>query len=266
MIHERIYLDSEERAYIETYVNTDAREEVRDAILVIPGGGYQTVCLDREGECIAVAYAARGLNAFVLNYRVGKDEHYPNQLLDAAKAMAYIKENAEKYNINPDRVFAVGFSAGGHLCGTLATLHGEAEEILGLPRDTARPTGVVLSYPVVTALHNTHRGSFERLLAKPFDEITEEEKMHFSLEMNINKDTSPAFIWHTAEDKVVPPVGSIRLAEAYVRAGAKVELHLYPYGSHGLALSNDVTVAKGQQIQPKAEAWVKEAVEWMKTV
>ena len=267
MIYERIYLDDEKRVYIDAYANTDRRLKPLDAMLVIPGGGYGCVCSDREGEPIALSFLSHGINSFSLNYRTGKDVvKYPDQLVDAAKAMAYVKENAEKYNINPDRVFAVGFSAGGHLCGTLATLHEEAEEILGLPKDTARPTGVVLSYPVVTALHNTHRGSFERLLAKPFDEITEEEKMHFSLEMNINKDTSPAFIWHTAEDKVVPPVGSIRLAEAYVRAGAKVELHLYPYGSHGLALSNDVTVAKGQQIQPKAEVWVKEAVEWMKTV
>ena len=263
MIHERIFLDNEKRTYIDTYVNTDSREKPRDAMLVIPGGGYHQVCLDREGECVAMAYASHGVNSFVLNYRVGVGETYPNQLIDAARAMAHIKQNADKYHIDPDRVFAVGFSAGGHLCGTLATLYREAEELIGLEKDTARPRGVVLAYPVVTALHKTHIGSFEKLLCKPFSEITEEEKKHFSIEENITADTPPAFIWHTAEDAVVPPVGSIRLAEAYCKAGAKVEFHLYPYGPHGLALSNEVTCIEGQ---PKAESWVEEAVEWIKTV
>ena len=267
MIHERIYLDSEERAYIETYVNTDAREEVRDAILVIPGGGYQKVCLDREGECIAVAYAARGLNAFVLNYRVGKDEHYPNQLLDAAKAMAYIKENAEKYNINPDRVFAVGFSAGGHLCGTLATLHEEAEEILGLPKGTARPTGVVLSYAVITAHMPTSRGTYENLLGKAFSDLTEEEKRHFSIEDNVTPDTPPAFIWHTAEDTIVPPFGSLRLAEAYANLGIKVEMHLYPYGPHATATGTYISSAANPvYVDTKIAEWIPDSVAFMKTV
>ncbi len=266
MIYERIYLDDERCVYIDTYANTDTRISPLDAILVIPGGGYGCVCSNREGEPIALAFASHGINAFSLHYRTGAGVKYPDHLVDAARAVAYIKENAVRYHINPDRVFAVGFSAGGHLCGTLATLYREAEELLGLPKDTVRPRGVVLSYPVVTALHKTHNGSFENLLRKPFSEITDEEKKHFSIEENVNADTPPAFIWHTAEDKIVPLFGSIRLAEAYYRAGARVEFHLYPYGAHGLALSNEVTVAEGQPIQPKAQGWVKEAVEWIKTV
>lgn len=263
MIYERIYLDEQKRVYIDTYANTDERLVPLDAILVIPGGGYGCVCSDREGEPIALAFATRAVNAFVLNYRVGEGVKYPDQLIDAARAMAYIKENAKRYHINPERVFAVGFSAGGHLCGTLATLHSEAEELLGLEKDVARPRGVVLSYPVVTALHKTHQSSFAKLLCKPFSEISDEQKRHLSLEENVNADTPPAFIWHTAKDAVVPPIGSLRLARAYCNAGAKVELHLYPYGPHGLALSNDVTCVDGQ---PKAEGWVDAAWEWMKTV
>ena len=267
MIHERIYLDKEEKAYIETYVNTDSRKDPRDAILVIPGGGYHTVCLDREGECVAVAYASRGVNAFVLNYRVGEGVHYPNQLLDAAKAMAYIKENAEKYHINPDRVFAVGFSAGGHLCATLATLHGEAEELLGLPKGVARPRGVVLSYPVITALAPTNEASFQNLLGKPFSEITEEEKKHLSIEENITADTPPAFIWHTAEDKTVPPMGSFRLAEAYALCGVPVEMHLYPYGPHATAVGTYISSGGNPDyIDSKIAEWIPESVAFMKTV
>ncbi len=266
MIHERIYLGKEKKAYIDTYVNTDSRAKARDAILIIPGGGYSHVCLDREGECVAVAYASRGVNAFLLNYRVGEGETYPNQLVDAAMAMAHIKQNSEKYHIDPDRVFAVGFSAGGHLCGTLATLYREAEELLGLPKGTARPRGVVLSYPVITALEPTHVGSFQNLLGKPFFEITEEEKKHLSIEENVTSDTPPAFIWHTAEDTVVPPIGSLRLAEAYALAGVAVELHLYPYGPHATATGTYISSGGNPDyINSKIAEWIPESVAFMKT-
>lgn len=267
MIHERVYFDKEKKAYVETYVNTDSREKVRDAMLIIPGGGYSNVCLDREGECIAIAYASRGVNAFVLNYRVGRDEHHPNQLIDAARAMVYIKENAEKYRIDPERVFAVGFSAGGHLCGMLATLHREAEELLGLEKDAARPHGAVFAYPVVTACMPTNVVSYTNLLGKPFSEITEEQVKHFSIEKNISADTPPAFIWHTAEDTIVPPIASLLLAEAYVEAGVDVECHLYPYGPHATGLGTYISSAGNPNYnQPKVAEWIPESVSWMKTV
>ena len=120
MRFERIYLNNEDkRSYIDTYVQ-DGNVK-RDAMLVIPGGGYCGVCSDREGEPIALEFFAKGYNAFVLNYRAGKaGDVYPSQLLDAAAAMIYIREHEEELCINKDRVFAVGFSAGGHLCGSLA--------------------------------------------------------------------------------------------------------------------------------------------------
>ena len=135
MKHERIYFDkTDERVFLDIYAVTDPLMSKREAMLVIPGGGYSHVCADREGECIALAFAAKGMNAFVLTYSVGQDAVYPRQLLDAARAMAYIKEHAEEYHIDPDRIYGVGFSAGGHLLGTLTTLHGEAEELLGRAR------------------------------------------------------------------------------------------------------------------------------------
>ena len=267
MINERIYLDDQKKSYIDSYVTLDSRIEPRDAILVIPGGAYSHVCLDREGECVALAFASRGINAFVLKYRVGEGEHFPNQLIDSARAMAYIKNNAEKYHINPDRVFAVGFSAGGHLVGTLATMYGEAEELLGLQKDIARPRGVIFGYPVVSAFPPANEGSFRNLLGKPFSDLTYEERMRFSIEKRITENTPPAFIWHTAEDEGVPPHGSLDLAKAYVEAGVTVELHLYPYGPHGTALGMKMTSAGNESyIQPKIQEWLEESVAWIKTV
>ena len=107
MLTERIYLSDDKRAWLDTYVS-EFKPYRRDAMLVIPGGGYRSVCSDREGEMVALGYFAKGYNAFVLNYRVAEEgDVYPRQLLDACRAVLHIKANAEKYNINADRVFAV---------------------------------------------------------------------------------------------------------------------------------------------------------------
>ena len=267
MLCERIYLDEEKKSYIDTFAVVDSRIAPQDAMLVIPGGGYHHVCLDREGDCVALAYASRGVNAFVLNYHVGEGQIFPTQLVDAARAMVYIKENAERYHINPNRVFAVGFSAGGHLTGSLATMYKEAEEIINAKPELARPRGVVLGYPVVSAYPPANEGSFEGLLGKPYDQITEDERERFSIEKRVDATTPPAFIWHTAQDTAVSPKGSLSLARAYVEAGVTVEMHLYPYGPHATALGIEMTSAgQASYIQPKVQKWVEESVEWMKTV
>ena len=149
MIYEKIYLrEDDPNIYLETYCFNLGLTPC-DALLVIPGGGYQIVS-DREGEPIARAFAAEHFNCFVLHYSIGADATYPRPLVDAALAMKHIRSNAQKYNIHPDRVFAVGFSAGGHLCGMLGTMW-HRSEIAALAQtdiQTIRPTGVMLIYPV----------------------------------------------------------------------------------------------------------------------
>ena len=276
MKHERIFLDTEQEVWIDTYVADS--ECPRDAILVIPGGGYGSVCTDREGEPIALSFFAKGLNAFVLNYRVigntkagkeGKTVTYPAQLTDAGRAMIYIKEHADELSVNRDRVFAVGFSAGGHLCGSLATMF-EYPEILDYFGEKAieiRPTGAVLAYPVVKAFEKAHFGSFVNLLGKPYSEITEEEKIRFSLDSAANEKSSPMFIWHTVEDTLVPVENSLQLGIALQNKGVPYMMELYPYGPHGLALSNEITeYGNPDYVQPMAECWIERACEWFKTL
>ncbi len=265
---ERIYLkDDDPGIYLDVYAVDDKRLNPRDAMLVIPGGGYSNVCLDREGEKTALAYVARGINAFVLDYRAGTDDVFPMHLESAALAMAYIKEHAEDYNVNPERVFAVGFSAGGHLCGTLATMNSFAEDRLGLPRNSARPRGIVMAYPVVSAFRPTHEGSFKNLLNKPFDALTDEERMIYSIEMNVKSDTPPAFLWHTATDPGVPVQGTLKLALAYANAKVPFTVRIYPYGPHGIGLGTDYSNnGREEMIQPIASKWIEESIEWMKTV
>lgn len=267
MIHKRIYFDKErESANLVTYAIPYKSTPPSDAVLVVPGGGYAVVCNDREGEAIALAYAAKGVSAFVLNYTVppkSKDE----PLLEAAGAFSYIKKNAKSYNINPDRIFVIGFSAGAHFVGTLSTKYRRAEEILGLPENFLRPAGTIYSYPVVSAMCETHEGSYSNLLGKPFSKITEEEKMEYSNELHISENTPPSFIWHTATDKSVPPYGSLRLAESYIRAGVDVELHLYPKGPHGMALALPHTsLGRPDYVDARVAEWLDISFEWMKNL
>lgn len=269
MIHERVYLNpSDHRIYVDTYI-ADDRHYARPAMLVIPGGGYKCVCSDREGEPIALAYFARGFNAFVLNYGTGTDcDVYPKQLIDASRAILHIRKNAEHYAVDKDKVYAVGFSAGGHLAGSLAILSDREEVLsaLGIKAGDNRPDGVVLSYPVVTAYDPTHRGSFESLTRKAFDELTDSERENYSLERNVKSSSSPAFIWHTATDAAVPVRGSLYLTAAYAECGVPVTLRVYPYGPHGLALSNEITNSNGGADEPIATEWVDKSIEFLKSL
>ena len=238
----------------------------KDAIIIVPGGAYHHVCADREGESVAIAYAARGLSAFVLEYTVPpSDRNQP--LLELSRAMEYLKKHADEYSINPDRIFVIGFSAGGHMVGTFSTMYNEAEKMLGLPEDFLRPAGTVYSYPVVTAMCETHVGTYENLLGKPFSQLTDEEKTQFSNELHVTRDTPPAFIWHTANDASVVPYGSLRLAESYARAGVNVELHLYPKGPHGMALALAHTGLGTEEYEDlRVAKWLDLSVEWMKNL
>ncbi len=253
MYNERIKLISgNHEIFLDAYCSN--KTEKSDAIIVIPGGGYAQVCDDREGEPIALAYKNSGINAFVLHYKTGAEFVYPDHLGDAQTALNYIKENADKFSVNKDRIFAVGFSAGGHLAGMLALCG------FGL-------RGAVLSYPVVSAYTKTHKASFENLLGKSFDDITEDEKKSVSLEKLIKSNSVPMFIWHTAADTVVPMCGSLALADAYYENSIPVSLRIFPYGDHGVALGTKVTECGNPDWnQPLAATWLAESVEWMKTV
>ena len=269
MIHERVYLNPEDhRIYIDTYI-ADDRHYARPAMLVLPGGAYKNVCASREGEPIALAYFAKGFNAFVLNYGTDTEcDVYPKHLVDAARAILHIRKNAVQYSIDKNKVYAVGFSAGGHLAGSLAIFSGREEVLSALKVSVAdiRPNAVVLSYPVVSACSNSHKGSFENLTRKPFDALSEEERDYYSLEKHVDESSSPAFIWHTATDAGVPAENSLALAAAYVRAKVALSLRIYPYGPHGLALSNEITDTNGGAIEPIAEEWVDKSIEFLKSL
>lgn len=229
---------------------------IRPAMLVIPGGGYRFVS-DAESDTIAFEYLSKGYSAFVLDYTVAPAS-YPTQLLEACMAMIYIRENANEFHISADMVGAIGFSAGGHICGCLATIWNEKEivDVLGEKVKLARPNAVVLAYPVVSMDENiAHKGSRNNVTGGRAELV---EKL--SLEKRVNENSAPAFIWTTLGDGTVPCENSMLLAMAYKKAGVPFEFHLFERGRHGLALVNRETE---KEVYP-AKEWVQMSHTWLK--
>lgn len=255
----------EGKAYIDAYIPDTAKNTY--GMLVIPGGGYGCVCSDREGEPIALAYLARGFSAFVLHYSVGEDAKGHRPLVEASGAMAYIRENAKAFGIDPHKLFAVGFSAGGHLAASLATMwhREEVTKAAGIEYGSNRPDGVVLCYPVITGLEKAHKGSFYNIIGTKTP--TEEQLKYYSAELCVDEKSSPAFIIHTAADQLVPVENSLYMAEAYAKYGITFELHVYPYGPHGMALANKITSMGAQNMESaQYERWVDDSIVFLKSI
>ena len=263
----KIY-ENKEDVYLITYVSDiTCEKDPRDAMLVLPGGAYEGCCVDREGEPIALAFLAKGAQCFVLNYSVKENAKYPTPLVDAALAMKYIKEHAKEYNINPDRVFVTGFSAGGHLAAALGSFWDEdvIYENCDMPKGMAKPAGAILGYPVISSGRFAHVGSFQNLLGKK--DPSQEELDRYSVEKHVTAKTVPTFLWHTATDEGVPCENSLMMAMALSAAKIPFELHIFPQGCHGLALANHVTSFHNPNMEyQNVEKWVDMAYEWLRNI
>ena len=233
------------------------------AVIVCPGGGYNHLS-PREAEPIAAQFLAAGFATFILHYGVGKNAANYRPLKQLALAIRHVRENAQKYSVDPDYIFVCGFSAGGHLAASAGILWNSPvldEIAAGAPRDIVRPTGMILGYPVISAGKIAHRDSFYELCGK--ENPTEEELSAFSLEKHVSADTSPAFIWHTFADQAVPVQNSLLLAEKMTDAGVPFELHVFPQGRHGLSLCNELTAnGKPAFIEPHTAQWLNLALRW----
>lgn len=224
----------------------------RPAVLIIPGGGYDHVSA-REGEPVALRFFAKGYNAYVLNYSVAP-LRFPAPLREAAMAMRYIREAGEE--TDPSMVAAVGFSAGGHLCGMLGTLF-DAPELadIGAP-NLLRPDGLGLCYSVAVSWGKTHEGSFRHLCGG--DEAL---RARLSLDALARRDMPPTFLWHTRDDESVPCRNTLILARRLEELGVDMALHLYRHGRHGLSTADEQ--AYGTDRVPETSSGV---AEWLETM
>lgn len=221
------------------------------AVIIIPGGSYAVVVYQGEGVSNAKQFAKNGIAAFVLKYRLPDDSIMQNKtigpLQDAQQAIKYVRENAGKWGIDVNKVGIAGFSAGGHLASTAATHFQKA--VIENPNNTnLRPDFQVVVYPVISMQDSlTHRDSRNNLLGKnPSKEVIDQ----YSNELQVNKNTPPAYITHAADDNVVDVDNSIQYFEALRHNKVPVELHIYQSGGHGFIFR-----------QPD---WIDPLLSWMK--
>ena len=210
---------------------------------------------------MALTFCGKGMNCFVLEYSVCQDALFPRPLQEAALAMAHIKQHAQEYDVDPDRIFAMGFSAGGHLTASLGSFW-HRQELTGVNPELARPRGTVLVYPVISAGVYAHRDSFIQLLGT--DAPTEQMLDAWSLEKQVNEYTVPTFLVHTAQDTVVPVENSLLFAMALSAKKIPMELHIFPRGGHGLALANAITASNPGGIVPEFAQWTDLAYDWIR--
>ena len=232
----------------------------RPAVIVVPGGGYAMVS-KREGEPVAFSFLAKGFQVFVLDYMIAPQARYPEQLLELACSVDYLKKNADALGINKDEIFVVGFSAGGHLAANLSTDYTQAVEAYGAPLD-CQVTAAGLSYPVISKKKG-HLGSYQNLLNGYTDEEHEQLLKKLNLNEIVCERTAPAFIWATATDQAVPPSNALRYAMALDDQSISYELHIYPIGAHGLSTGDAEVNPYGDHLR-KVSKWIDDCASFFR--
>lgn len=230
-LHENLFL---EFGGDESYIN------LRPAMLVIPGGGYNYVS-PREAEPVAVRYFAAGFDVFILYYSVGADIAVSDPLEEAVECMRWIRslEGTDR-----KRVCCAGFSAGGHLAA-----------LLGCYGKDDRPDGMVLSYPVITMEDGCHAGSRDMITGGDVS-----KRRYYSVEKNVGPLFPPTYIWTTAEDASVDPENSIMMFRALRKNNVACSLHIFAEGPHGLSVA---TRESGNE-NPAVAPWLEESVGFLK--
>ncbi|WP_432222999.1 alpha/beta hydrolase [Flavobacterium sp. TMP13] len=226
------------------------------AVLIFPGGGYSHLAIDKEGFKVAEWLNTLGITAFVLKYRLPSNVIMTDKtvapLQDAQEAMRYIRSKAIELHLNPEKIGIVGFSAGGHLAATLAT-HFADSVCHTTNKISARPDFSLLIYPVISMnKETTHLGCRVNLLGKsPSEEMVKK----YSGELQVTKDTPPAFLVHATDDNAVPVENSINYYLALKKNNIPAEIHIYEKGGHGFGLG----------VQDTSKYWTQACEAWLKS-
>jgi len=227
----------------------------KTGVVVAPGGSYTHLATEKEGYAFARWLNERGVAAFVLKYRVGPKYHHPVELGDAQRAIRMVRAHAAEWGVAEDHVGMWGSSAGGHLAATAGTHFdaGNAGSSDVVEQKGSRPDFLILSYPVITFKEpEVHHGSLKNLLGDTPDPALVDS---LSEETQVTKETPPAFLFATADDKTVPVMNSVMFYSALVKAGVPVEMHLFQQGAHGAGLA---------AANPQLSVWPDLLAKWMR--
>ncbi|MBL8269038.1 MAG: alpha/beta hydrolase [Steroidobacter sp.] len=228
----------------------------RAAVIIFPGGGYRGVSILKEGYDVARAFNEMGVTAFVVKYRTPSDKHMKDKrvgpLQDAQQAIASVRRDAAKWQIDPARIGVMGFSAGGHLAASAGTLF-KSPVLSQWQASEVRPDFLMLIYPVITFTDaSMHKGSRQMLLG---DAPSAEDSQKFSMELAVSAQTPPTFLIHAADDSGVPVANSIRFFEALQAKKIAAQLMIYPAGGHGYGLNNATT----------GDRWIERCRQWLQS-
>lgn len=229
-------------------------EGAKSCIVICPGGAYVHKAFEHEGIEIAKWLNSIGVSAFILDYRVNPYKH-PVPVIDGKRAIRYARYYASKYGYHKDKIGILGFSAGGHLAGSVATFKGEFgyQAIDEIDNESSRPDFMVLCYPVISFIKHANVCSWGNLVQSTDYQTAKE----LSVDYNIDSDTPPAFIWHTSGDAGVPVENSLNLALELSKYKIPFEIHTHKDGPHGLGLAKDY---------PYTAFWAKECENWLKSM
>lgn len=229
----------------------DEKFKSRPAIIICPGGSYQHISV-RESEPPALAMFSAGFQTFILSYSVGEESADFLPLRQVSAAISYLRENAQDFNIDREKIAVMGFSAGGHLAASIACL-GDYKLV---QKDNNKVNLLCLCYPFISVIDEPHQ--------KSIDKITngdEETKKLFELEKYVKSGNAPTFLWHTAEDSVVPVQNSLSFANSLSEHKVPFELHIYPKGKHGGSICTKEVLT----YNPSACAWVQQFIKFAAT-
>ena len=224
------------------------------AVVIFPGGGY-AMRAEHEGTAYAEKLLSIGITSFVVDYRVAPYKH-PAELSDAVRAVRYARYYADKYGIDKNKIAVMGSSAGGHLAASVSVHYGKDiyEETDDIDKENCKPNATILCYPVIDMFEYRHDGSRQNLIG---ERAFKADKELMSLHRHVTRETPPAFIWHTAEDCTVPVQNSLLYAGALSEAQVPFELHIYPFGHHGLGLAEEM---------PHVAQWANSLKNWLKLI
>lgn len=261
---------------LENHESVDINRK-RPFVLICPGGGYGHHSV-REAEPIALAMNNAGFHAGVLHYSLAPMD-FPAAFLDGVEALKLIRDNADIWNIDENKIVVMGFSAGGHLAASLGCWYKSkiVEKVLGYNAEEIKPNALCLCYPVILSGQFAHEGSIKNLIGNALEksdvksllkssfDLSDDDLQHLvSLNTQIHKDFPPTFIWHTFEDSTVPMENSLTFAKNLREKAIPFEMHIFSKGEHGLALgTKETALPDGKYFQSECSCWVELFEKWL---
>lgn len=301
MICERVNLRQDGSAFLETYVQepllSPGKYRTRPAMVICPGGAYLNIA-SREREIVAMKFAGMGYDCFVLNYthllltrpldgsapELAPECHYPMPLVELIEAMAYVRANAERLHVDANRVYCVGFSAGGHLVGSLAERWDDPElmaeaarnleaalgESVAVTPEVTKPTGVIMGYPAISfppeseGFSENLTDAEEYILRAVFGSTQRDPEIedHYDLRRHVRDDMPRLFVWHDLHDDLTSPAETLEFARLAVERGNEVEAHLFQTGSHGIVFADETNALSDDDID-RCSGWLELARSWL---